>query len=817
MNDATPGRIRGLSQAEVAQRIREGKVNVNSDVPTKTVSQIVAEHAFTPFNGLMIALAVLVLFTGQFSNVFFVLPVFANLIIGAFQEIRAKKAIDKLSILAARPVRVIRDGVEQSIPIEQVVLDDCVRLGRGDQVPADSVVLAGEASLNESLITGESVPVDKRRGSELVSGSFLDSGSVICKVIRVGAEGYAARINAGARQVRKSHSEILDSLNDLIRVVTVIFIPLGIFLFVRTVQTGTSTVDAILTTVSAIVGMVPQGLILLSSSVFALAATRLATKHVLVQKLYSIESFARVDVMCLDKTGTITSGEMEVKHIQPFHSTDNTSLLRALVALIAAAGEDLNETSLAIRSFLQTQHVRSEAIARYIPFSSATKCSGCITRSGAAYVMGAAQFVLPHLSDEIVQDLQAFGDTARVLVVASCDGFSAQGAIVGTPQLLGYVALQDTIRESAPHTIRFFTKRDVRLVVISGDDPKTVSAIAQRVGIPGATEYVDASTLTTPLLLRQAVDKYCIFGRVTPDQKRSLIRAFRYAGHCVAMTGDGVNDVLALREADCSVAVSSGSDVARNVADLVLVDNDFAHMAEIVAEGRKSINNLQRSASLFTVKTVFTMLLAFICAVFPPYPFMPIQSTLISVAVIGVPSLMLAVEPNQERLKGHFLVNVLARSIPASLGIVLGLVLILFVDRITGMADSQTSTMCMYVVSAVGFALISTLATPLTFMRAAVLVVVAGIMIFGCTTFASFFEVASISVWQCILTLIAVCIGVISFACLYRRITKNSVEDGFIGHFVTWLGGRHDIHRQSRFFPDLRNLFDDIIHRFRRS
>ncbi len=816
MSDAAPERIRGLTQSEVAQRIREGKVNVSSDVPTKTVPQIISEHAFTPFNGLMVGLAILVLCTGRLSNMLFVLPVFANLIIGAFQEVRAKRAIDKLSILAARPVRVIRDGVEQSIPIESVVLDDCVRLARGDQVPADSLVIAGEAALNESLVTGESLPVDKIAGDEVVSGSFLDSGAVVCRVIRVGGEGYAARINAGARQMRKAHSEIVDSIDDLIRMVTVILIPLGIFLFVRTLQTGTPFIDSVLTTVSAIVGMVPQGLVLLTSSVFALAATRLATKQVLVQRLYSIESFARVDVMCLDKTGTITSGEMEVTHVCPVPGTDIAELHAALVSLIAASGDDLNDTSLAIRSYVWAQHLRSEPIVRHIAFSSATKRSGCVTRSGKAYLMGAAQFVLPEVSAQIEQQLRAFGETARVLVVASCEGFDEQGVAQGEPQLIGYVALRDTIRATAPDTVQFFKKRDVRLVVISGDDPKTVSGIAQRVGIPNAHDYVDASTLTTPLQLRHAVEKYCIFGRVTPDQKRSLVRAFRYAGHTVAMTGDGVNDVLALREADCSVAVSSGSDVARNVADLVLVDNDFAHMPEIVSEGRKSINNLQRSASLFTVKTVFTMLLAFACSIWPPYPFMPIQSTLISVAVIGVPSLILAVEPNHERLKGRFLANVLAYSLPASLGIVLGLAPIILVDRLVGSADAQTSTMCMYVVAAVGYALISTLATPVTPLRMSVLVIVAGIMIFGCTMFASLFEVAQTNLGQNILTALSAGVGVASFACLYRRITKQSVEDGSIGHFVAWLGARHDTHQRTRYLARLRRLIGKYLHSLER-
>ena len=783
--------LAGLTQAEVAQRVREGRVNVNADVPTKTVPQIVAEHALTLFNGVMVVLAVLVLLTGRVTNMLFVIPVVANLVIGAFQEIRAKRAIDELSVLAARPVRVIRDGLESSIPVEEVVVDDLVKLGRGDQVPADGVVVAGEASVNESLITGESVPIAKVAGSELVSGSFLDAGAVVCRVERVGADAYAARINAGAKQRRRTRSEIVDSLDAVIRLVTLFLAPLGVLLYARTVATGTPVVDAVLTTVSAIVGMIPQGLVLLISSVFALAATRLAARSVLVQQLYSIESFARVDVLCLDKTGTITSGAMEVIGTAPAEGCSEAEVDAALVALIAAAGEDLNDTSLAIRTYVRERRLRSEQIARTVAFSSATKRSGCVTASGRAYLMGAAQFVLDEVPDAVEARLRSFGEMARVLVVASCDGFDADGAAQGSPRLMGYVALQDTIRNTAEDTVRFFVERGVTLNVISGDDPATVSAIARRVGIPGAERYVDASTLRTPVELRRAVEEHRVFGRVTPDQKRSLVRAFRYAGHTVAMMGDGVNDVLALREADCSVAVASGSDVARNVADLVLVDDDFGHMPEIVSQGRQSINNLQRSAVLFIVKTVYTMLLTLLCTLWPPYPFMPIQSTLISVAVIGVPSVLLAVEPNHERIRGRFLVSVLSRALPASFGIVAGIVPVLLLTRLFGVSDAQASTICMYVVAAVGYALIATVSFPYTPLRVFVLALVAGIMVFGCSTLAGLFEVAALGAGQVLVAALGCCAGIACYACLFRRVTKDSAEDGPIGHLAAWLGGSH--------------------------
>ena len=782
--------LRGLSSDEVAQRVEAGKTNANTDVKTKSVGQIFKEHALTLFNFVNIALAVFVAFTGQYRNMTFMIVVVINLVVGVVQELRAKRMVDKLSILTAKRVRVMRDGNEVELGVDDLVLDDIFMLAHGDQVPADAVVVKGGPLMDESLLTGESDQIEKHVGDELYSGSFVVAGAVTARVNRVGLDGFAAKINAEARYVKAVSSEILSTLNMIIKFATIALVPLGIGLFLRTwLMDGTSTNDAILSTVAAVVGMIPQGLVLLTSSVLAIATTRLGHRGVLVQQPYCVETLARVDTLCLDKTGTITSGRMEVTGMRasgpvPFDDRKCKDMLMCATTVMSANGEDANETAQAMLRYADEVGFEPEPIVREIPFSSARKYSGCVTQGGRSIAVGAAQFVLGDAFPEYESEVLQFAPTERVLCIAGVDGFGPKGEIEGAPTVLGYVGISDEVRESAPQTIDFFAAQGVDVRVISGDDPRTVSAIAEYVGIRGAQNYVDASTLKTEEDLLRAVRNNVVFGRVTPQQKRSLVQALHKDGHVVAMTGDGVNDVLALKEADCSVAMASGSAAARNVAEIVLADNDFAHMPEVVDEGRRSINNLQRSASLFLVKTVFSALLALVCIVLPPYPFIPIQMTLISSSIIGWPSFVLALEPNHDRVRGNFLANVLRRSLPASAAIVFSLVAVQIFERLAPLEFAEASSVSMYLTGLVGVALIVRISQPINALRGALLVSVIAMLLGGSILFPAFFQLAPVT-QQMLVFMIFMSIAALSlFLYVYERLNKREDSTDIVSRMV---------------------------------
>lgn len=775
--------LHGLSSEEVAERVADGRVNHDTDVKTKSIWQIFATHAFTLFNAVNIGMAALIFFTGEYRNMLFLTIVGANLVIGVFQEIRAKRMVDKLTLITQKQVTVIRDGSESAIVPSELVLDDLMRLSHGDQVPADSEVVEGNVYCDESLLTGESIPVAKAPGSELFSGSFIESGSLVARVTKVGRDGYAAKINAEAKYVKDVKSEILATLKAIIRLGTELLIPLGIGLFLRTVFMESASIEsAILSTTSAVLGMIPQGLVLLTSTVLAIATTRLGSRGVLVQQSYCVETLARVDTLCLDKTGTITSGEMEVAHVQGAAGVDVDRAVSAFTAIARANCSDVNETAKALLAFGDSRGVQDVPLAaRAVAFSSSRKYSGCVLGDGRGLVMGAAQFVL---GEERMAEADAlcegFDDIERRMVVCVCDGFTDQDGIVGSPTLLGCVGIRDKIRDTARQTMEYFLEQGVELRVISGDDPRTVSAIARLAGVPGAELYVDASKLDTPEKLDAAVDEARVFGRVTPQQKRELVDALHRRGRTVAMTGDGVNDVLALREADCSISMASGSAAARNVSEIVLADNDFAHMPEVVAEGRRSINNLQRSASLFLVKTVFAAVLALICIVLPPYPFIPIQMSLISTTVIGIPSFVLALEPNKERVKGNFLVNVLSRSLPASGAIIVFLLLELVLGRLLGHEFDEISTVCMIITVVVGLALIFRISQPLTTLRKILLVSISGLAALACTVGGSFFHVVALPFDVAVATIVFCVLAVLLFERFSAAFERNADSNKFL-------------------------------------
>ena len=770
-----PPTLKGLTQAEVAERVAQGKVNANADVKTKTPAQIVREHTLTLFNAVNLAMAILVLLTGQYRNMLFMGVVFSNLIIGIVQELRAKRMVDALTIITASDVRVIRDGIEQRIPVDQVVADDLVRISHGEQVPADGIVIEGSAAMNESLLTGESNAIPKVRDDEVLSGSFVDSGTLVFRATNVGMNSYASRINDEAKFVKPITSEIRDTLNSIIKAATILLVPIGILLFLRTYMSGDTTIqEDILTTVAAVIGMIPQGLVLLTSSVLAIATTRLGRKSVLVQQAYCVETLARVDVLCLDKTGTITTGAMELADVKPMEGVDAKDVVRAALTVVTATIDDANDTAHAILTYGEREHVKAEACSRGIPFTSATKLSGCVTKKGRALVLGAAQFVLgPNTFTTYEGIMRSFDELERVLVVAEADGFDDRDNPLGMPRVLGFLGIRDEIRDTAAETMRYFVEQGVDLRVISGDDPMTVSAIAQSVGVPYAEKWVDATFLESEEEIEAAVKTRRVFGRVTPVIKRELVKSLQAEGHTVAMTGDGVNDILALKEANCSVAMASGSAAARNVADIVLADSDFAHMPEVVAEGRRSINNLQRSAALFLMKTVYSALLAVVCILMPPFPLLPIQMSLVSTAIIGIPSFTLALEPNTELVRGRFLTNVLARSMPASAAIAAGMFVMLLVQRGLGGTFEEVSTCCMLLTAAVGIALIWRIAQPLNVLRTGLLVFCILFVFLGCTLLTNFFGVVMLAPVPAVLCTAIIVLTVGAFLWLYHRSTTE--------------------------------------------
>ncbi|MEF9876543.1 MAG: cation-translocating P-type ATPase [Gordonibacter sp.] len=763
-------KLKGLTSAEVAERVARGDVNADVDVKTRTIKQIVLGNVCTLFNLINVILALFVLITGSYKNMLFMLVIVLNTVIGIVQEVRSKRTTDRLSIVAGSHAKVIRDGAQVEVPLNDVVRDDLMVLGRGDQVPADAEVVAGAADLNESLLTGESNLIKKQIGHKLMSGSFVNAGTVTARVEHVGKENYAAKISAEAKQRKAVNSEIMNSLNGIIKFVSFIIFPLGAILFSREFFSHSVAFnDAVLSTTAALVGMIPEGLILLTSTVLAVAVVRLAKSKVLVQQLYCIETLARVDTLCLDKTGTITTGAMEVASVELVGSADAAEVDTALASL-AVADEDPNETAQAIIEHYAQGAVARLSVVRIVPFSSDKKWSGATFADGRAYVMGAARFVLGDGYAAVEGQANELAEDARVLLVARVDGFTDDGDVVGTPEPLGFVCIHDQIRATAAQTIGYFKDQGVTVNVISGDDPRTVSGIAQKVGVPGADQYVDATTLETPEQVAAAIERYHVFGRVKPEQKKQFVIALQERGHVVAMTGDGVNDTLALKQADCSVAMAAGSDAARNVAQLVLVDNDFASMPKVVAEGRRSINNLQRSASLFLVKTLLSMSLAVLFIFLPwQYPFQPIQMTLISAFTIGLPSFVLALEPNKDRIRGRFLENVIVKSLPGALCAVLNVVAVNVIGYTSlGLDYSQVSTLCVLLTAWVGFLLIVRLSIPFTPLRAALVVVVVGGTVLGATLLHGLFGIEPFTTSMTVVFVACAAAISVVFQVLYR-------------------------------------------------
>jgi len=709
-----------LTSEEVAERVAAGKVNGKQELQTKSVWKIVRDNLFTLFNGLNVLLAVLILVMSggrRWNNTLFMGIVFFNLFVGIYQEIKAKKTIEKLSLISAPKVTVLRDAEERLIPVEELVLDDVMILEAGRQICADSVIVGGSVEVNESMITGESDPILKKEGDELKSGSFVVSGRCSARVFHVGADNYASKIAAGARYIKKSNSEILRSLRAIIRLMSIIVIPLGVALLLKQYLVVKNTMDeAVLKMAGSVVSMIPQGLIALSTTVFAVGVVRLSTYKALSQDLYSIETLARVDVLCLDKTGTITEGSMMVTGLSAEQGTEE-EIKRAL-AYIVSCVKDNNPTYEAVCDYVK-DHEPISPVGESFPFSSDRKWSGANDETGG-YVMGALEFVAPHLAESYREKCAEYQKQGkRVIAVARTEHILSADSLSGQV-ILGFVLIEDKIRKEAPDTLRFFAEQGVDIRVISGDNPMTVSAIAAKAGLEGAERFTDASLWGEDPDYHALLAEYKIFGRVTPEQKLALIKALKQEGHTVAMTGDGVNDVLALKEADCSVAMASGSDVAKSVSSLVLLDSNFASMPKIVKEGRRSINNLQRSSSLYLVKTIYATLLAIIFLFIGSYPFEPSHLTLVGATATGLPSFLLALEPNNERAEGSFLYNAFRRALPGALTVVVGIVAIQIIAQVLPLTIEEADMLCVLMVAVANFMVLFRVCLPMDIKHAVI-------------------------------------------------------------------------------------------------
>ena len=692
--------IKGLSTEEAEERISKGLSNGDMDVKTKSIKRIFIDNIFTFFNLMNAALAVLVLMVGDLRNALFMGIILANIAIGIFQEIRSKRVIDKLSIISAPKAHLLRDGEEKILPVSNIVVDDIMLLSAGRQVCADAVIVEGECEANESLITGESDAISKKPGDELISGSFIVSGSVKSQVTRVGAESTSGKITSGSKYIKKRSSEMMNAIDKIIRVIALCIIPFGVIMFVKAYFfLEEAYANSIVSTVAALIAMIPEGLVLLTSVALAISSIRLAGKQTLCQDLYCVESLARVDVLCLDKTGTITEGTQEITEIVPLDKNfDYTMALGAF----SSAFQDANQTLTAITEKF-TKKPKNELV-KTIAFSSARKWSAAEFDGLGSIVVGAPSFVLGNKFSEIVDKCEKFtANGFRILVLARSDKSLGDNALPENLTAKALIVMSDKIRASAPEVLRYFKEQGVSLKVISGDDPKTVSSIALRAGLDNACDYVDM-TKAEDGEIPELVEKYSVFGRVRPSQKLAIIKALKADGHKVAMTGDGVNDVPALKEADCSVTVQAGSDAARAVSQIVLMDNDFAHMPLVVGEGRRCINNIQRSAALFLVKTIFAFLMTVTFLFLPyTYPFKPIQMTLVSALTIGAPSFLLALEPNRSLVKGGFLRNVMRKAVPGGLSAALGIGLVMASRAVFDFPAEAVSTMATLILGAACF------------------------------------------------------------------------------------------------------------------
>lgn len=707
----------GLSARQVKEHAAAGYRNVSVEPPAQTVKEIVHENVFTYFNLIFAVLAVLLCLVGSFRNLTFLPVIIANTLIGIVQEIRAKNTLEKLTMLNAPQALAVREGRTATVDSEELVLDDIVLFKAGNQICADAVVAAGEVQVNESLLTGESDEITKKRGDHLMSGSFVVAGQCHARLEYVGADSYISKLTLEAKAMQKGEqSEMMRSLNKLVKFIGIALIPIGIALLVQSLFFNHGTLRGSITSmVAAVIGMIPEGLYLLASVALAVSSMRLAKQKVLLHDMKSIETLARVDVLCVDKTGTITENTMSVKRLIPVSAKGDDSLSR-LVGDFALAMSSDNSTMEALKSYFKEHS--DEKPVKVTPFTSKTKYSG-VTYEDKAHVLGAPEFILRDDYETYKEEIQQYaGKGYRVLVFADYDGEIDGKALTGKAVPLAYILLANPVRKEAPETFAYFAEQGVEVKVISGDNPLTVSEVAKEAGIKDAESYVDAASLHTDEDIADAIAEYTVFGRVTPAQKRQFVQALKSQGRTVAMTGDGVNDVLALKDADCSVAMASGSEAAVQASQVVLLESDFSCMPSVVLEGRRVVNNIQRSASLFLVKNIFSFLLSLFSVAFMiTYPLEPSQISLISMFTIGIPAFFLALQPNKEVIKGHFLTNVFLKALPAGLTDVLAVGALVVFGGTFGVSPSDISTAATMLLAIVGFMILFKICQPLNTLR----------------------------------------------------------------------------------------------------
>lgn len=784
----------GLTKQQVQDRRRAGLVNTSVKAPSKTVKQIIIGNTFTYFNFVFIAIAVLLVMVGSFRNLTFLPVIIANTLIGIFQEIRSKITLDRLIMLNAPSTSAMRDGEEKELNTEWLVKDDIAIFRAGDQISADAVVVDGSAAVNESLLTGEADDIQKEVGSELLSGSFIVSGEIKARLTKVGAESYISKLTLEAKkEKRKEQSEIIRSLNRIVTLAGIAIVPIGLILFCQEYFGGAHSAKiAVEASVAAIIGLIPEGLFLLSSVALALSAMRLARQKVLPQDMKSIETLARIDTLCVDKTGTITDARMKIASLELFKNANTISRdeLFELISNFGAAQSSDNITMAAVKEYFNHE-VTMEA-GSVSGFSPEFKYSGVNFASGS-YVLGAPEFVLREDYAKYQEEIEDYSRHGyRVLVFGRYDGTVDGLQLKHKVEPLGLILVTNPIRESAPDTFQYFADQGVNIKVISGDNPLTVSEVAKKANIQHADKYIDASTLKTDEDIEKAILKYTVFGRVTPDQKRKFVKALQSHGHTVAMTGDGVNDVLALRDADCSIAMASGSDAAVQIAQIVLLESDFSKMPQVVAEGRQVVNNLERSGSLFIIKNIFSLLTSIFAIIFSiTYPLIPTQVSMISMFTIGIPAFLLSQIPNTRLIKGNFVHNILVRAFPGGIMDVIAIFLLLFAGFIFKLDSTDISTSCTLVIAAIGLIMVYRASMPLTPVKWGILAICASGLTLSYLIIPDFFGVDHLSPFGlicCALLAVAAWFG-LKYVERFTTACINKVEE-YLGKFWRRYGER---------------------------
>lgn len=773
--------FQGLTQAEVEERIADGQVNAIQDSSNRSVKDIVMGNTLTFFNFINIVLLALVLSVRSYKNMLFIFIIIANTLIGIFQEIKAKITLDKLKILTVSHVDVIRDGVKKSITVSELVKDDVILLKSGGQIPADGVILDGEVDVNESLLTGESDSIHKTCGSKVLSGSFVTSGKAMCLLTEVGHDCYMEKLSSEAKQFKRYKTELQRNLDTILKFISIIIVPLGIILFAKQYWISGSTYEqAALDTVAAVLGMIPEGLVLLTSVALALGAVRLARRSTLVRELFCIETLARVDTLCLDKTGTITEGHLCVRGEESVK--EDVDLEQLMGRMVSALGDE-NETFQALRQhYKRNQSTNTKLV---LPFSSERKFSGVVFEGEGTYLMGAYQFIFPQADPAVLEKIAEYASQGlRVLTVAHSPNEMTDYTLAEDFEIVGFVFMTDVVRKNAPDILGYFEEQGVDLKVISGDDPVTVAAIAARAGLKDADKYIDATTIHTDEEMEDAILKYSVFGRVTPKQKQQMVRLLKQNGRTVAMTGDGVNDVLALKDADVSIAMASGSEAAKNTANLVLLNSDFASLPHIVNEGRRVINNIKAAASMFLIKTGFSVLTALLTIIVGQnYPFQPIQLSVINGCAVAIPTMLLQLEPSFQKVNKHFFREVLRMSMPAAITITAMITIINNIGHSIGTPREMLSTVCVLATGWVYLITLRQVYSPMTGYRKFVIYLMQTAYLVAMVIGQRIMELVGLNFTCVIVTLAAV-----NFAPMIIDLATKGYDK-----FFYWYDHRHDV------------------------